>query len=58
MPLFNYKCEKCGKQFEELVRSCSEKVACPECKSEDVKKALPKINVGASGAYHSHSGGG
>jgi putative FmdB family regulatory protein len=57
VPLFNYKCQKCGKKFEELVRSCSEKVTCPECKSEDVKKALPTINVGSSGASHSPCGG-
>ncbi len=33
MPIFEYRCVKCGKAFEKLVRSQSEKVLCPSCLS-------------------------
>jgi len=31
MPLYEYKCEKCGKDIEELVKSCEAVVKCPVC---------------------------
>ena len=34
MPLFEYKCKNCGKIFEELVKSCEDKVCCPHCAGE------------------------
>jgi putative FmdB family regulatory protein len=53
MPLFNYKCEACSKEFEELVMSLDERVLCPRCKSENVKRQLPNRICG-----HINSGGG
>ena len=32
MPLLQYKCPKCGKEFEELVKSYTDSVDCPDCK--------------------------
>ncbi len=37
MPIFQYRCERCGHEFEMLVFG-SQKVSCPACESEDVKK--------------------
>ena len=31
MPILQYKCKLCGKKFEELVKSHTEKVVCPGC---------------------------
>ena len=31
MPLLQYKCEQCGKRFDELVISYKNEVKCPEC---------------------------
>ena len=31
MPLLQYKCTKCGKRFEELVKVYTDKVVCPDC---------------------------
>jgi len=31
MPFLQYKCPKCGKKFDELVKSYLEEVACPDC---------------------------
>jgi len=40
MPLFEYICQKCGEEFEELVLNASEKVKCPKCSSSRVKKKM------------------
>ncbi|MGM0418793.1 MAG: FmdB family zinc ribbon protein [Thermodesulfobacteriota bacterium] len=40
MPIFEYKCKKCGKIFEEIVLSSNEDINCPECKTSDVKKLI------------------
>lgn len=31
MPIFQYKCPKCGKEFEELVKKYDDEVLCPDC---------------------------
>ena len=31
MPVLQYKCSVCGKEFEELVKRSEEKVCCPDC---------------------------
>ena len=31
MPVLQYRCPKCGKEFEELVRKPTDEVLCPEC---------------------------
>lgn len=31
MPILQYKCPICGKEFEELVRKPTDEVLCPEC---------------------------
>ncbi len=33
MPFLQYKCEKCGKEFDELVKSFADEVLCPTCKT-------------------------
>jgi putative FmdB family regulatory protein len=41
MPIFEYKCEKCQKEFERVVfAGDTGKVECPECKGFDVKKKM------------------
>ena len=34
MPILQYKCKKCGKRFEELVKSHTDTVVCPDCGGE------------------------
>jgi putative FmdB family regulatory protein len=35
MPIFEYKCQKCGKQFEHLViPTTTEEAECPKCHSK------------------------
>lgn len=40
MPIFEYKCADCGKEFEELVFDRDECPPCPECKSEKTGKLM------------------
>ena len=39
MPIYEYACEKCGNEFELLVRG-KEKAACPKCKSVKLERKL------------------
>lgn len=34
MPILQYKCKKCGKRFEELVKKYTDSVCCPDCGGE------------------------
>lgn len=42
MPIFEYRCQDCGKIFEVLFKSRDEKlkVICPACKSKKSEKVL------------------
>lgn len=39
MPIYEYLCEKCGKEFELIVFK-EEDVVCPECGNRDLKKKM------------------
>jgi putative FmdB family regulatory protein len=44
MPIFEYRCEECGKAFEEIVSSNqSEAVPCPVCASKKTEKLMSRI---------------
>jgi putative FmdB family regulatory protein len=49
MPLYEYNCPACSKEFELLVRG-AEKPACPECGSARLEKLLsvPAAHTGGS----------
>lgn len=64
MPIYEYTCEKCGNNFEALLKSASSPAPeCPECSSAKVKRRLSsfaaKVNstapCGAKGACPSSS---
>jgi putative FmdB family regulatory protein len=40
MPIYEYECSACGKEFEKLVRQSSPASACPNCQSTDLRKKL------------------
>lgn len=41
MPIYEYRCQECGKEFEELVRT-AKKVECPECGGK-VRKLISRF---------------
>ena len=56
MPLYEYRCEECGEDFEKLVRFSEADLtqACPECGGQ---KTYKKITAAASFGYTSGGGG-
>ncbi|HHY16669.1 MAG TPA: zinc ribbon domain-containing protein [Firmicutes bacterium] len=43
MPIFEYKCRSCGREFEFLVRG-QEVPVCPKCGSKELTKLLSMFN--------------
>ncbi|HEC32239.1 MAG TPA: zinc ribbon domain-containing protein [Deltaproteobacteria bacterium] len=49
MPIFEYKCKKCGSTFEKIVFGSAErKVECPDCHSRDVAKLFSAFSMRGS----------
>jgi putative FmdB family regulatory protein len=48
MPLFEYRCEECGHQFEALVRDGGWP-DCPQCGTKKPQKLLSAVSARASG---------
>ena len=40
MPIYEFACKKCKKEFEELVFKTDEPVHCPKCNSSQVKRLM------------------
>jgi len=48
MPIYEYHCQNCGKQFEKFLRSSTNRdtVECPHCHSTCVQKAPSLFGMG------------
>jgi putative FmdB family regulatory protein len=40
MPMFEYSCKSCGKEFETLVRAGGDAPSCPACQSTELEKLI------------------
>jgi putative FmdB family regulatory protein len=51
MPMYEYRCRKCGKSFELLRRMADAdcEVECPECLSDEVDRLLSAFSSGGCG---------
>ena len=51
MPIYEFRCTKCGHVFEILVKAGEENVemACPACKSEEFERIMSCTNFAVSG---------
>jgi putative FmdB family regulatory protein len=58
MPIFEYRCRSCHAQFETIVLSAREQVACPKCQSNAVEKQLSVFSAPASAKEAGAVGGG
>ena len=46
MPIFEFRCAECGKEFEKLFINSEEQVdlACPECKGDALERVVSRTN--------------
>ena len=58
MPIYEYKCAKCGKEFETLVLRSDEAVDCPGCGSQKVNRQLSCFAMKDAGGAGGALGGG
>jgi len=58
MPIFEYECQKCGLEFEKLVRRADEtlKVTCPACNSRKVDEKISAFSSRVKGGSSSRQG--
>ena len=48
MPIFEYECEKCGYNWDELfLGKAKNKLICPKCESKSVVKKLSRFSFGS-----------
>ena len=47
MPIFDFKCKKCSKEFEALVLKVAP--ACPKCKSKSLEQLISTFRVDSPG---------
>ena len=45
MPIYEYRCERCGEEFELLLASSASSARCPGCSSSRVKKRFSLFAV-------------
>jgi putative FmdB family regulatory protein len=55
MPIFEYHCATCDKEFEMIVFG-DEKVMCPTCNGKKVKKLLSAFSHKSGGQFSSSKG--
>ncbi len=53
MPVFEYKCKKCGEKFEKLVIGKSEKIVCEKCGSEELEKLFSTFGFSSGSKFKS-----
>ena len=53
MPLYEYRCERCGMEFERIVFNESEKIECPECQGRDVRRLMSVCAFSIGGTFKS-----
>lgn len=44
MPIYEFRCQDCGEQFEELVSATEESVPCPKCQSPKTGRIISLIS--------------
>jgi len=50
MPIYEYQCASCGREFEVLVRGSSPQPECPGCSGTQLRKKLSAFATITSGA--------
>jgi len=56
MPMYEFRCRKCGATFEELVKRADEEVECPKCGSARLEKLFSRLGAVRCGSGSSELG--
>lgn len=57
MPIYEYRCAKCGADFEEIMGPNDPAPKCPECRSEKTKKMISKACLHGGRSSGCYGGG-
>jgi putative FmdB family regulatory protein len=55
MPIFEFVCQKCGKEFERLVFRSNETVQCPDCGEASVNRLMSACSAKVGAKFTSGS---
>lgn len=55
MPIYEYRCMKCDKDFEYLVFGSDHSAKCPDCNTKDVERLMSACSFKSSGGSYSPS---
>jgi len=58
VPIFEFRCRRCGHEFEKLVGTASTPVACPSCSARKVEKKFSVFGARSGGRFTASTGGG
>ena len=56
MPIYEFKCTKCDKEFESIVFRSDERIECPDCDCKDVERMMSACSFKSSGGVSSSAG--
>ena len=51
MPIYEYRCAGCGKDFERFVQKSATAIVCPACQSGDVNRTLSIVAFKTSSGF-------
>ena len=56
IPIYEFSCEACGHEFEQLVFRSGENAPCPECDSSDVRRMMSAFAIKSGSKFVAASG--
>lgn len=51
MPIYEYRCTKCDKEFECLILGSDNDISCPDCDNEIVERLMSSCSFKSSGSF-------
>jgi len=56
MPIYEYHCNKCNEDFEKIIFSKSEEIACPKCNNKKVERLMSGFSHKSGDSFSSSIG--
>jgi len=58
VPIYEFSCNRCGHEFERLIREAKTAVSCPSCGGRKVVKKFSVFGSRSGGSFTPSTGGG